>query len=162
MLKISSSALMKPIWTLAIHFLYFIQNIYTFTQYIPVLPFQLMCLGAKQRRNERCVFHHPFLGLSKLSFPFFPSTFHHSAGVKAHSGPANNQTQGKHPRNMQCFVLWEEMTFLSKLEFLPLLEVPVLSDPVKGDSCWYKHGKGQDLPPHFPPAGTEAIHKITG
>lgn len=68
--KISSSALMKPIWTLAFHFL---QLSHCWTQYIPLLPFQLMCLEAKQRRNERCVFHHPFLELSKLSsFPLPP------------------------------------------------------------------------------------------
>lgn len=104
-----------------------------------------ICFAASISRAVQTLLHFPF---------------HHSAWVKAHPGPANSQAQGKHPRSMQRFALWE-VTFCSQLAFLPLLEVPVLSDPVKGDSCWYKRDKGQDFLPRFPPAGIEAIHRIT-
>lgn len=147
MLKISSSALMKPISTLASHFLYFV-SLLDSTDSSSAFPTD--AFRSKAKKESEMFSHHPFLGLSKLST---------TAWVKAHPGTANNQAQGKHPRNMQCLVLWE-VTLLSRLAFLPLLEVSVLSDPMKADSCWYKHDKGQDFLPHFPPAGIEAIHRI--
>lgn len=94
--------------------------------------------------------------------------FHPSAWVEAHLGPANTASSArktntfvhdlarrKLSRNVQHFTL-REATFLSRLAFLPLLEVPVLRDAVEGDSRWYKHDKERDFFPCFPLASTEA------
>lgn len=98
-----------------------------------------------------------------LHFHFHPSTW-----VEAHPGPADTASSArktnafvhdlacrKLSRNVQHFTL-REATFLSRLAFLPLLEVPVLRDAVEGDSRWYKHDKERDFFPCFPLAGTEA------
>lgn len=94
--------------------------------------------------------------------------FHPSSCVKAHPGLAKaassaRETTGfvhnlagwKRSRNVHTLTLCEA-TFLSRLAFLPLLEVPVLRHPVKGDSRWYKHDKERDFLPCFPLAGAGA------